>query len=54
MINVMINLENSSKYVKCFNQIDVKCNGILYEEELQLAIIEYLDLPKASAIKTVK
>ena len=49
MINFVIGLEDEQKMVRCFHWIDSEGDGVITENELALAMVEYEDRPKKKA-----
>ena len=49
MINFVITLKDEQKMVRCFHWIDSEGDGVITEQELAMAMIEYEDRPKLKA-----
>ena len=51
MINFVINIEAEDQLIRCFHLIDAEGDGVITEEELVQAMVEFIDKPPNIAEK---
>lgn len=49
MVNFIVSYENEDTFIRCFHWIDTQGDGVITEDELVNAMIEYEDRPEKKA-----